>query len=103
MKKVIGIIGISILVVVHVLFAVNGQGFNPSLDWSAVSLADLDRFRWDLILSDKSQIIDLPTSQTNQQALVRFSDELAAKLKAEKIDLSGAEKLTWRDGTLYNG
>ncbi len=88
---------ISILVVVHVLFAVNGQGFNPSLDWSAVSLEDLNRFRWDLILSDKSQIIDLPTLQTNQQALVRFSDELAAKLKVMKIDLFGAKTLTWRD------
>ena len=74
-----------------------------------IYLFEIKKYPWALprlgffILSDKSQIIDLPTSQTNQQALVRFSNELAAKLKAVKVDLSGAEKLTWRDGTLYNG
>ena len=51
MKKVIGIMGISILIVVHILFAVNDQGFNPSLDWSAVSLEDLNRFRWDFLFA----------------------------------------------------
>ncbi len=52
MSKRIGIIAVIIflwLIAFPILFAFNDQGFNPSLDWNAVSLEDLNRFRWDLI------------------------------------------------------